>query len=68
MTIFRDPNQEHGVLLLEMLPESRLEDWQLRLLETVAQHIATAITLAERDSESRRLVLLRWSPRAESNR
>ncbi len=54
----RDQNYYHGVLLLEIPPGQRLVDWQTRLLETVAQNIANAITIAERDTEARRLALL----------
>lgn len=53
----RDQNKTHGVLLLELSPERKLEEWQTRLLETVAQNIANAISIAERDTEARRLVL-----------
>ncbi|WP_303904344.1 ATP-binding protein [Thiohalomonas denitrificans] len=54
----RDQNHYHGVLLIEIPPGKRLADWQTRLIETVAQNIANAITIAERDTESRRLALL----------
>lgn len=54
----REQNRQHGVLLLELPPSGQLHDWQVRLLETVAQHIANALTLADKDSEARRLALL----------
>lgn len=54
----RDQNQYHGVLLLEMPTGVTLESWQIRLLETVAQNIANAISIAQRDTEARRLALL----------
>ncbi len=54
----RDQAQTHGVLLVEIPPGVELEDWQRRLLDTVAKNIANAIAIAQRNTEARRLALL----------
>ena len=57
-TPIRDQEQQHGVLLMEIPPDTELEDWQLRLLEAVAHHIGMALNITQRVAESRRLGLL----------
>ncbi|MET0067574.1 MAG: ATP-binding protein [Candidatus Thiodiazotropha sp.] len=54
----RDTNQLYGMMCIEFSLEPELEAWQERLLETVASHIALAISLARQVSEKRRLALL----------
>ena len=59
-TPIRDQDEQYGVLLVEV-PEGEgqhLEDWQKRLLETVASHIALAINMARRAMQSRMVSLL----------
>lgn len=55
----RDQEQQFGALVLELsgLAEQSLDEWQLRLLETVASHIAIAINMARQASQSRMLAL-----------
>lgn len=57
-TAIRDQQQQYGVLLVEFNVEQELEEWQQRLLETVASHIAMAINLSQRVSQNRMLSLL----------
>ncbi len=54
----RDKEQQYGVLLVELDSGSVLEEWQQRLLEMVASHIAMALNLAQRASQSRMVSLL----------
>lgn len=58
-TPIRDHQQQYGILLVE-LPQDcdALEEWQLRLLEGVASHIAIALNMSQRSSEARMLALL----------
>ena len=57
-TPIRDQEQQFGVLLVEVAEEGGLEEWQQRLLETVASHIAFAFNAAERSAQNRMLSLL----------
>lgn len=57
-TPIKDTEKQYGVLLLEVSSDKPLEEWQKRLLETVASHIAIALNMAQRASESRMLALL----------
>ncbi|WP_316366016.1 ATP-binding protein [Candidatus Thiodiazotropha sp. CDECU1] len=57
-TPIRDKNQQFGVLLVEFPEEMRLEEWQERLLETVASHIALSINVAQQVTQSRKLSLM----------
>jgi len=57
-TPIRDQNQQYGVLLTEIPPNRKLEEWQMRSLEAVAHHIGIAINITRRATESRRLALL----------
>jgi two-component system nitrate/nitrite sensor histidine kinase NarX len=52
-----DQDRQYGVLLVELNNNDRLEDWKKRLLETVASHIALALNMAEKASQSRMLAL-----------
>ncbi len=54
----RDKSQQYGVLLVEFPVEMHLEEWQERLLETVASHIALAISVAKQVTQSRKLSLM----------
>lgn len=57
-TPIRDNEQQFGVLLVEHADHQPLEEWQERLLETVASHIAIALNIATRHSKDRMLALL----------
>lgn len=57
-TPIKDVEKQYGVLLLEIPPDKQLEEWQRRLLETVASHIAIALNMAQRASQARMLALL----------
>lgn len=53
-----DREHQYGVLLMEIPDGTRLQPWQERLLEAVAQHIGIALNLAQRSTQERRLALL----------
>lgn len=55
----RDHQQQYGVLLVE-LPAgvTTLQEWQQRLLASVASHIAIALNINQRASQARLLALL----------
>ncbi len=57
-TPIKDKQNQFGVMLIEFPPEQTLQNWQERLLETIASHIALSINLANQVSEKRRLALL----------
>ena len=57
-TPIKDMERQYGVLLMEIEPDKPLQEWQKRLLETVASHIAIALSMAQRASQSRMLALL----------
>jgi two-component system nitrate/nitrite sensor histidine kinase NarX len=57
-TPIKDMERQYGVLLLEITPDKPLQEWQKRLLQTVASHIAIALNMAQRASQSRMLALL----------
>jgi two-component system nitrate/nitrite sensor histidine kinase NarX len=57
-TPIRDKTQQYGVLLVEFPETMQLEEWQERLLETVASHIALAINVAQQVTQSRKLSLM----------
>lgn len=54
----KDAKQQYGVLLVELPLGQPLEEWQERLLEAVASHIAVALKMAHRSSQSRMIALL----------
>lgn len=53
-----DQQQQYGVLLIDYLPEQVTEERQFKLIETIANHIATAFNMAQQASRARRLALL----------
>ncbi|MES9860300.1 MAG: ATP-binding protein [Candidatus Thiodiazotropha sp. LLP2] len=57
-TPIRDKTQHYGVLLVELTADKELEEWQARLLETVASHIALAINVTQKDMQNRKLSLM----------
>ena len=58
-TPIRDQRQQYGVLMVELPRDAEaLQDWQLRLLEGVASHIAIALNINRRSSQARMLALL----------
>ncbi|MCG8428988.1 MAG: type IV pili methyl-accepting chemotaxis transducer N-terminal domain-containing protein [Chromatiales bacterium] len=59
-TPIKDQDEQYGVLLIEVADgeDQALEDWQIRLLETVASHIALAINMERRAVQSRMVSLL----------
>jgi two-component system nitrate/nitrite sensor histidine kinase NarX len=57
-TPIKDSEQQYGVLLVECPKNNPLKDWQKRLLETVASHIAIALNIAKSHSQDRMLALL----------
>ncbi|MBT8439096.1 MAG: HAMP domain-containing protein [Gammaproteobacteria bacterium] len=52
-----DQDRQYGVLLVELNSNDKLDDWKKRLLETVASHIALALNMTEKASQSRMLAL-----------
>jgi len=60
-TPIKDQKQHYGVLVLELSDgndSTELSDWQQRLVETVASHIAMGMNMAQQASRSRMLSLL----------
>ena len=60
-TPIKDQKQHYGVLVLELSDENDklgLNEWQQRLMETVASHIAMGLNMAQQASRSRMLSLL----------
>lgn len=56
-TPIRDQERQFGVLLTEIRADKQLEEWQIRLLEAVANQIGVALNIARRGVENRRLAL-----------
>jgi len=54
----REGERQYGALLLQHPPEQPPEDWQLELLEAVASHIATAVSLTQQREQRHRLALM----------
>jgi two-component system nitrate/nitrite sensor histidine kinase NarX len=54
----RDLRHHHGVLLVEARAGKGFADWQVRVLEAVASHIAIAITMSSLHAEQSRVALL----------
>jgi len=48
----------YGVMLLRLLPGVEVEDWKLKLLESIGHHIGAALATAKRTDERRRIALL----------
>jgi len=60
-TPIKDQKQQYGVLVLELSNKDgsdTLSEWQQRLVETVASHIAMGMNMAQQASRSRMLSLL----------
>jgi two-component system nitrate/nitrite sensor histidine kinase NarX len=57
-TPIKDTEQQYGVLVIELPENHSLEEWQERLLEAIASHIAVALKMAHRTSQSRMIALL----------
>ncbi|HKK14049.1 MAG TPA: histidine kinase [Gammaproteobacteria bacterium] len=53
-----DQEQRYGVLTLEVDTRTPLDDWQVRLIETIGRHVAIAIATTRRRTQNRRLLLL----------
>ena len=53
----KSQDKQYGVLLLELNQYTALENWQQRLLETVASHIAIALERAQHVAQSRMISL-----------
>lgn len=54
----RDQQHQYGVLVLDLPQGVELEEWQRRLLNTVASHIALSLVRARQLSQQRRLALM----------
>lgn len=48
----------HGVLLLRLHPGAPVEDWKIKLLESIGHHIGAALAAAKRTDERRRIALM----------
>ncbi|MCC6472615.1 MAG: type IV pili methyl-accepting chemotaxis transducer N-terminal domain-containing protein [Burkholderiales bacterium] len=48
----------YGVMLLRLPPGAQIEDWKLKLLESIGHHIGAAIATAKRADERRRIALM----------
>ncbi|MCU7905277.1 MAG: type IV pili methyl-accepting chemotaxis transducer N-terminal domain-containing protein [Candidatus Thiodiazotropha sp. (ex Epidulcina cf. delphinae)] len=57
-TPVRDNTRQYGVMLIELPESMQLEEWQERLLETVASHVALAINVARQVTQNRKLSLM----------
>ena len=53
-----DGLRRHGMMHLSQPAGSRLENWQMELLETVGRHIGAALAARQRNEERHRLALL----------
>ena len=54
----KDSTQQYGVLMVEIPPSVQMADWQQRLIESVASHIAMALNLSNKASEGRLISLM----------
>ncbi|MEN8178275.1 MAG: histidine kinase [Pseudomonadota bacterium] len=57
-TPIKDQSQQYGVLMVELGDRAEMAEWQQRLLETVASHIALSINMAQQVSQTRLVSLL----------
>jgi two-component system nitrate/nitrite sensor histidine kinase NarX len=48
----------YGVMLLQLPPGTELEEWKLKLLESIGHHIGAALATAKRTDERRRIALM----------
>lgn len=53
-----DGTRSHGAMLLQQADSTRLEQWQIELLEAVGRHVGTALATTQRNEERHRLSLL----------
>lgn len=54
----KDSIQQYGVLMVEIPAAVEMEEWQQRLIESVASHIAMALNLSNKASEGRLISLM----------
>ncbi len=57
-TPIKDQSRQYGILMVELDDKGTMEEWQQRLLETVASHIALSINMAQQASQTRLVSLL----------
>ncbi len=57
-TPIKDQNGQYGILMVELNGRDEMQEWQQRLLETVASHVALAINMAQQVSQTRLVSLL----------
>ena len=48
----------YGVMLLRLPPGTEIEEWKLKLLESIGHHIGAALATAKRTDERRRIALM----------
>jgi len=48
----------YGVMLLQLPPDAQVEEWKLKLLESIGHHIGAAFATAKRSDERRGIALL----------
>lgn len=53
-----DAEHQHGVLQMELAADRKLEPWESQLLEALCRHIGTAVGMAVRREQGRRISLL----------
>ena len=56
-TPIMDKEDHYGVLLIRLEQNKQLEDWQQRLLDTIASHIGLALKMAQNMRQTRKLAL-----------
>jgi two-component system nitrate/nitrite sensor histidine kinase NarX len=57
-TPIRDKRQYYGILMVELQSGQTLEDWQARLVETVASHIGLSLSVAQQGIQNRKMSLM----------
>lgn len=57
-TSIMDQDTQVGIIFMEIPPGTKLDDWQVQILEMVARHISMALNITQRVTETRRLALL----------
>ncbi len=57
-TPIKDKDNQYGVLLVDYFEDEGLDDYQKRLIETVASHIVLTINVAQKTAQGRRIALL----------
>ncbi len=53
-----DKSQQYGVLIIQLPEAESIEKWQLKLLESIADHIGIALKISQQAAETRRLSLM----------